>query len=177
MVHVFEPPGKAAGGRTNRGAGTPPVDRCRYRPGGRARSRQGSSAQSRGSNGGNPKCRTEFNSPIWADHRSQQAAGNQPGIGRHNCSQHRGDLTGDSETTVYRVARRLFNSGADPQSTVETWRSGKLSMAGKMGKLATLKVASSQDDKRSPSKMGRRPFAAPYGRPGRPRIIFRYNLA
>jgi hypothetical protein len=51
-------------------------------------------------------------------------------------TKHRVDLTGDYETTVYDVARRLLAEGVDPGDTVETWRDGKLSMSGVIGELA-----------------------------------------
>jgi hypothetical protein len=54
---------------------------------------------------------------------------------------HKADLTGDYETTIYDVARRLLAEGADPGDTVETWRSGVLSMSGGIGELAKRQVA------------------------------------
>jgi hypothetical protein len=53
---------------------------------------------------------------------------------------HKADLTGDYETTIYDVARRLLAEGADLADTVETWRGGKLSMSGKVGELAKWQV-------------------------------------
>jgi hypothetical protein len=62
---------------------------------------------------------------------------------------HKLDLTGDYETTVYDAARRLLAAGADlvvavkntaTVDTVETWRDGKLSMSGKIGELAKWQV-------------------------------------
>lgn len=49
---------------------------------------------------------------------------------------HRIDLTGDYLTTINDLARRLLAEGANPADTVETWRSGKLTMAGQVGELA-----------------------------------------
>jgi hypothetical protein len=54
---------------------------------------------------------------------------------------HRIDLTGDYETTIYAVARRLLDRGAAADDTVETWRDGKLSMSGVIGELARWTVA------------------------------------
>jgi hypothetical protein len=55
-------------------------------------------------------------------------------------SDHRVDLTGDYETTVYDAARRLLAEGADLADTVETWRDSKLSMSGVIGVLAKRQV-------------------------------------
>jgi hypothetical protein len=53
---------------------------------------------------------------------------------------HKVDLTGDYETTIYDVARRLLVEGADPGDRVETRRSGVFNMSGKVGELAKLQV-------------------------------------
>jgi len=49
---------------------------------------------------------------------------------------HEIDLSGDYETTIYDVVRRLLAESANPSDTVETWRGGKLSMSGVAGWLA-----------------------------------------
>jgi hypothetical protein len=54
---------------------------------------------------------------------------------------HTVDLTGDCRTTGYTAARRLLAEGADPADTIETYRGGKLSMSGIIGKFAALTVA------------------------------------
>ena len=60
---------------------------------------------------------------------------------RHKCAMiHKVDLTGDYETTIYDVARRLLAEGADPGDRVETRRHGIQSMSGVVGKLAKWQV-------------------------------------
>jgi hypothetical protein len=54
---------------------------------------------------------------------------------------HKIDLTGDYETTIYDVARRLLAESADPGARVETRRSGVFSMSGIIGDLAQWQVA------------------------------------
>jgi hypothetical protein len=49
------------------------------------------------------------------------------------------DLSGDYDTTIYDVARRLLSAGADP--SVATWRNAKRSMSGVVGELAKWTVA------------------------------------
>jgi hypothetical protein len=46
------------------------------------------------------------------------------------------DLSGDYGTTIYDVARRLLEEGADSHDTVETRRGSILSMSGVIGELA-----------------------------------------
>jgi hypothetical protein len=53
---------------------------------------------------------------------------------------HKIDLTGDYETTIYDVARRLLAEGADTGDRVETRRHGIVSMSGIIGELAKLQV-------------------------------------
>jgi hypothetical protein len=53
---------------------------------------------------------------------------------------HKIDLTGDYETTIYDVARRLLAAGADTGDRVETRRHGIFSMSGIVGELAKLQV-------------------------------------
>jgi hypothetical protein len=70
------------------------------------------------------------------------------------------DLTGDSRTTVYSAARRLLAEGADPADTIETYRGGKLSMSGIIGKFAELTVRENKNGTPSLQQVPYVPFAA-----------------
>jgi hypothetical protein len=59
------------------------------------------------------------------------------------------ELDGNYRWNIYQAARKLIAQGASEGDTVETWRGGKLSMSGNVGKLAKLVVRESHHGKPS----------------------------
>jgi hypothetical protein len=57
---------------------------------------------------------------------------------------HHRSLTGDYDTTIYTVARRLLADGVDPADYVAVCRGGVLSMSGNIGELAKWMVSESK---------------------------------